>query len=60
VVNHLLGAAAVPSGGQPGVMIEGAPASITAGTSVQLSALVVNDPPTVAWRASAGSITPGG
>src|SRR6185295_2726057 len=27
---------------------------------VQLSALVVNDPPTVAWRASAGSITPGG
>ena len=59
VVDHLLPAAA-PSGGKPAVMIEGAPASITAGTTVQLGALVVNDGPGVAWRASAGEITPGG
>ena len=33
---------------------------MTAGTSVQLSAHVVNDSPTVTWGASAGSITTGG
>ncbi len=45
---------------QPSVTIEGAPASMTAGTSVQLSAKVVNDSPTVTWSATAGSITTGG
>src|SRR5207244_2826510 len=45
---------------QPSVTIEGAPASMTAGTSVQLTAHVVNDSPTVTWKASAGSITTGG
>jgi hypothetical protein len=45
---------------QPGVTIEGAPGSMTAGTSVQLSAHVVNDSPTVTWSASAGSITTAG
>jgi len=45
---------------QPAVTIEGAPASMTAGTSVQLSAHVINDSPTVTWAASAGSITTGG
>jgi hypothetical protein len=48
------------SGGQPSVMIEGAPTSIVAGTSIRLAALVVHDKPTVAWRASAGSMTPSG
>ena len=41
-------------------MIEGAPASITAGTSVQLSALVANSDSGVTWRASAGSISSSG
>jgi hypothetical protein len=49
---------------EPAVAIEGAPASITAGTSVQLSAHVSNDSPTVTWAvapaASAGTITPAG
>jgi hypothetical protein len=45
---------------QPSVTIEGAPASMTAGTSVQLSATVLNDSPTVTWKASVGSITAGG
>jgi Bacterial Ig domain/Lysyl oxidase len=44
----------------PSVTIEGAPASMTAGTSVQLTAHVTNDSPTVTWKASAGSITTGG
>jgi Bacterial Ig domain/Lysyl oxidase len=44
----------------PSVTIEGAPASMTAGTSVQLTAHVTNDSPTVTWTASAGSITAGG
>jgi hypothetical protein len=39
------------------VAIEGAPASMTAGTSVELTAQVANDSPTVTWSASAGSIT---
>jgi hypothetical protein len=39
------------------VMIDGAPASITAGTGVQLSALVANSDSGVVWRASAGSIS---
>jgi hypothetical protein len=42
------------------VAIEGAPASMTAGTSVQLSAHVANDSPTVTWSASGGSITQAG
>jgi hypothetical protein len=45
---------------QPAVTIEGAPTSMVAGTSVQLSAHVSNDIPTVTWKASAGSITTGG
>jgi hypothetical protein len=48
------------TGAQPSVTIEGAPASMTAGTSVQLSAHVTNDSPTVTWTASAGTITTGG
>jgi hypothetical protein len=48
------------AGSQPSVTIEGAPASMTAGTSAQLTAHVVNDSPTVSWKASAGSITTGG
>jgi Lysyl oxidase/Bacterial Ig domain len=45
---------------QPSVTIEGAPASMVAGTGVQLSAHVSNDSPSVTWKASAGSITTGG
>ena len=45
---------------KPTVTIEGAPASMTAGTTVQLAAHVTNDSPTVTWKASAGSITAGG
>jgi hypothetical protein len=45
---------------KPTVTIEGEPASMTAGTSVQLSAHVTNDSPTVTWKASAGSITAAG
>lgn len=41
----------------PTVAIAGAPASMIAGTSVQLSAIVTNDAPTVTWSASSGSIT---
>jgi hypothetical protein len=44
----------------PSVTIEGAPASMTVGTSVQLTAKVSNDSPTVSWTASAGSISNGG
>lgn len=43
-----------------GVTISGAPASLTAGTSAQLSAAVVNAAPGVIWSASAGTITPAG
>ena len=39
------------------VVIEGAPASMTTGSSVQLTAKVTNDSPTVTWGASAGTIT---
>jgi hypothetical protein len=45
---------------RPRVMIEGAPAAIVAGTSVQLSARVVRSPVSADWRASAGSTTSGG
>src|SRR5262249_45115216 len=48
------------SSARPSVTIEGAPASMTAGTSVQLSARVTNDEPAVTWKASAGSITTAG
>jgi hypothetical protein len=41
----------------PSVAIEGAPANMIAGTSVQLSALVSNDTPVVTWGANAGSIS---
>jgi hypothetical protein len=56
-------ASTASSGGRfprPRVMIEGAPASITAGTSIQLSALVANSDSDVAWRASGGSISSSG
>jgi hypothetical protein len=43
--------------GAPSVAISGPPAEMLVGTSVQLSALVTNDSPTVTWSASAGSIT---
>jgi len=46
--------------GEAAVAIEGAPAAMTAGTSVQLSAHVENDSEAVTWAASAGTITPGG
>ena len=42
------------------VAIEGAPEGMTVGTSVQLSAHVANDSPTVTWAASGGTITQGG
>jgi hypothetical protein len=45
---------------QPSVEISGAPSSMIAGTSVQLSATVTNDSGGVAWSASAGTITAGG
>ncbi len=41
----------------PSVAIEGAPASMIAGTSIQLSALVSNDTPEVTWSASEGPIS---
>ena len=41
----------------PSVVIEGAPASMTTGSSVQLTVKVTNDSPTVTWGASAGTIT---
>jgi hypothetical protein len=41
----------------PSVAIEGAPASMIAGTSVQFSAHVSNDTPEVKWGASAPSLT---
>lgn len=41
----------------PTVAIAGAPASMIAGTSVQLSAIVTNDAPAISWSASSGSIT---
>ena len=44
----------------PSVTIEGAPASMTAGTSMQLSANVSNDAPTVTWSASAARSRPPG
>ncbi len=45
---------------KPSVTISGSPASIAAGSSVQLTAQVLNDSPVVTWTASAGSITPEG
>ena len=47
----------VASSTQPAVSIEGAPVSMAAGSSVQLTAKVVNDSPTVTWGASAGTVT---
>jgi Lysyl oxidase/Bacterial Ig domain len=44
----------------PAVTIEGAPTSMSAGTSVQLTAHVSNDSPTVTWKVSSGSITTAG
>jgi hypothetical protein len=55
-----IGTTGPPPPPPPSVTIEGAPASMTAGTSVQLKAAVSNDSPTVTWTASAGSITSGG
>jgi len=45
---------------QPSVSIEGAPASLLAGSSAQLKAVVKNDSPEVTWGTTGGSITPGG
>jgi Bacterial Ig domain len=45
---------------RPGVSIEGAPASMLAGTSISLNAVVRNDSSPVIWEASRGSITSGG
>jgi hypothetical protein len=42
------------------VAIGGAPASMVAGTAVQLSATVTNDSPSVTWSASSGAIAPNG
>jgi hypothetical protein len=42
---------------RPSVAIAGVPASMIAGTSVQLSASVSYDTPTVQWSASGGTIT---
>jgi hypothetical protein len=51
----------VGAGQNPSVAIEGSPSSMIVATAVQLGALVQNDDPTsVTWSASAGSITPGG
>ncbi|HEY1450658.1 MAG TPA: Ig-like domain-containing protein, partial [Solirubrobacteraceae bacterium] len=50
----------VGEAGAPSVAIEGAPESLTVGTSVQLAAHVSNDSPTVTWAASAGTITQAG
>jgi hypothetical protein len=44
----------------PSVAISGAPASMIAGTSVQLTAALANLPGGVTWGASAGSISPAG
>ena len=44
----------------PKVTIEGAPSSMLAGTSAQLTAHVTNDSSSVTWKASAGTITTGG
>jgi hypothetical protein len=44
----------------PRVAIAGAPASMIAGTSIQLSAALADNAPRVSWSASAGSISPGG
>jgi hypothetical protein len=53
---------AIESGtGEPAtVAIQGAPSSMIAGTSVQLSALVARDSHPVIWTASAGAISAGG
>jgi hypothetical protein len=50
----------VTSSTQPAVSIEGAPVSVTVGSSVQLSAHVVNDLPEVTWSVSGGSISSAG
>ena len=47
----------ITSATQPSVSIEGAPASMVAGSSVQLKAVVKNDSSEVTWSTSAGSIT---
>jgi hypothetical protein len=44
----------------PSIAISGAPASLIAGTSAQLSATVANASAGVTWSVSAGSISPGG
>jgi len=48
------------AGATPSVALSGAPASMIAGTSVQLSASVVNGPSGVTWSADGGSVTPTG
>jgi hypothetical protein len=50
----------VAGSSEPVVTIEGAPSAMVAGSSVQLSAHVVNDNQSVTWMASAGAITSAG
>ncbi len=49
-----------PGPSPPSVAISGAPASMIAGTSVQLTATVSNDTPGVTWSATGGSISSSG
>ncbi|HTI33325.1 MAG TPA: hypothetical protein VL422_06565, partial [Miltoncostaea sp.] len=48
------------AGATPAVALNGAPASVIAGTSVQLSAAVVNAPSGVTWSATGGTVSPTG
>lgn len=48
------------AGRSPSVALSGAPASMVAGTSVQLAAYVANAPPGVVWSASSGGVSPDG
>jgi hypothetical protein len=48
------------AGATPSVAINGAPASVIAGTSVQLSAAVVNAPSGVTWSTTGGTVSPTG
>lgn len=49
-----------PAPPRPVVAISGAPERLVAGTTVQLTATVIDDLPSVRWSVSAGTITPDG
>jgi len=57
---HPAAAAVVLEGLPPSIAISGAQSEMTAGTSVQLTASVVDDPGAVEWSASGGSVAPSG